>query len=403
VVAGLLVTLAALTAPLSVLANWAHGQIEDTDRYVATVGPLANDPAVQDAIAARIEQVVFGYLDVDAATDQLVQAISAQDLPPRVKATLQAAAGPLAAGIRNFVSDRIHALVQSDEFEQAWIAANRTAHSELVAALTGQGGDTVAVDNGSVQVNLAALINTLKQQLTDAGFAIAARIPEVQATFTILQSADLAKVQRGVRILDDLATWLPVAGLLLLALAIFIARDRRRMVLAAGLAVAAAMLLLGATLNIIRPIYLDALPATASQAAAGVVYDQIVSFIRLALRGVLVVALTVAVAAWLSATTGAGAAARRGIVRGIDAIRGGTSRAGLQTGQFGVALAQYRTSIRVGIVGIAALAYLLQDHPTGGTALTFVIVTVVLLLVLEVLAAAPQPGHAAADNDSSRV
>ena len=199
VVAGLLVTLAALMAPLSVLANWAHGQVEDTDRYIATVGPLANDPAVQDAIAARVEQVVFGYLDVDAATDQLVQAISAQDLPPRVEATLQAAAGPLAAGIRNFVSDRIHALVASDEFEQAWIAANRTAHSELVAALTGQGGDTIAVDNGSVRVSLAALINTLKQQLSDAGFAIADRIPEVQATFTILQSADLAKVQRMLR------------------------------------------------------------------------------------------------------------------------------------------------------------------------------------------------------------
>jgi len=386
-----------------VLANWARGQIEDTDRYVATVGPLANDPAVQDAIAARIEQVVFGYLDVDAATDQLVQAISSQDLPPRVEATLQAAAGPLAAGIRNFVSDRIHALVESDEFEQAWIAANRTAHSELVAALTGQGGDTVAIENGSVRVSLAALINTLKQQLTDAGFAIADRIPEVQATFTIMQSADLAQVQRMLRIIDDLATWLPVVGLLLLAAAIFIARDRRRMVLAAGLAVAAAMLLLGATLNIIRPIYLDSLPASTSQAAAGVVYDQIVSFIRLALRGVLVVALTVAVAAWLSARTGAGAAARRGIVRGIDAVRGGTSRAGLQTGRFGAALAEYRTSIRVGVVGIAAVAYLLQDHPTGRTALTFVIVTAVLLLVLEVLAAAPQPSRAVANNDSSGV
>jgi len=319
-----------------------------------------------------------------------------------VEVTLQAAAGPLAAGIRNFVSDRIQALVESDDFEQAWIAANRTAHAELVAALTGQGGDTVAVDNGSVRVSLAALINTLKQQLTDAGFAIADRIPEVQATFTIMQSADLAKVQRMLRILDDLATWLPVVGLLFLAAAIVIARDRRRVVLAAGLALAAAMLLLGATLNIIRPIYLDSLPASVSQAAAGVVYDQIVSFIRLALRGVLVVALTVAVAAWLSATTGAGAAARRGIVRGIDAVRGGTSRAGLQTGRFGAALAEYRTSIRVGIVGVAALAYLLQDHPTGRTALTLVIVTLVLLLVLEVLAA-PQPRQPVANNDSSGV
>ena len=78
------------------------------------------------------------------------------------------------------------------------------------------------------------------------------------------------------------------------------------MVLAAGLAVAGAMLLLGATLNAMRPIYLDALPESSSAAAAGAVYDQLVSFIRIALRGLLVVALTVAVVAWLSAPTGPG-------------------------------------------------------------------------------------------------
>jgi hypothetical protein len=38
------------------------------------------------------------------------------------------------------------------------------------------------------------------------------------------------------------------------------------------------------------------------------------------------------------------------------------------------------------VVGLAAVGYLAQDHPTGGTALTFVLVTAVVLLVLEVLA-----------------
>ncbi len=180
VVAGLLVAIAALLAPLSVLATWASGQIQDTDRYVATVGPLANDPDVQKAIARRAEQVIFSYLDLDAAMDQLTQAISDQGVPPRVDATLQALAGPLASGIRSFVSDRILAFVQTDAFEQAWIEANRTAHTELVAALTGEDGGAVTVNNGTVQVNLAVLINTIKQQLADAGFGIADRIPEVR-------------------------------------------------------------------------------------------------------------------------------------------------------------------------------------------------------------------------------
>jgi hypothetical protein len=390
VVAGLLVALAALLAPLSVLSTWASGQIQDTDQYLATVAPLASDPDVQAAIVVRVEQVIYSYLDLDASIDDVVVALEDQGLPENAAATLSALAGPLATGIRSFIHERIVALVASDAFETAWVEANRTAHAELVAALTGEGGGAVEIDKGAVSVNLAVLINTLKQQLVDAGFGIAERIPEVAASFTIVQSDDLATVQNLLGVLDNLSTWLPVIGLGLLAAAVAVARDRRRWVLVSGLAVAGSMLLLGATLNAIRPIYLDALPESSSPEAAGAIYDQLVSFIRMALRGVGIVALTVAVVAWFSASRGAGAAARRGLVKGIDGLRRGTSRTGLNTGKFGVALAQYRGPIRVAVVGIAAVGYLAQDHPTGGTALAFVLGTAVVLLVLAVLAADPE-------------
>ena len=223
----------------------------------------------------------------------------------------------------------------------------------------------------------------------------------MQASFTIVQSDDLGKVQTLLGLLDDLSTWIPIVGLVLIATAVMIARDRRRMILVSGLAVAGSMLLLGATLNVIRPFYLDALPESSSAAAAGAVYDQLVSFIRLALRGVLVVGLTVAVVAWFSAPRGAGASARAALVGGIDGLRRGTARAGLNTGKLGVTLAQYRGPIRFAVVGIAAVAYLAQDHPTGGTALAFVLGTAVVLLVLAVLAAAPE--DAAADEADQTV
>jgi len=399
VVAGLLVFIAALLAPLSVLSTWANGQIRDTDRYVATVAPLASDPAVQAAVTARLEEVIFSYLDLDKLTTELVTALEGRGLPPAAATTLEALAGPLETGVRSFVSDRIAQLVASDAFEQAWIEANRTAHKELVAALTGETDGAVEVNRGTVSVNLAVLINTVKKQLSDAGFAIADRIPEVSATFTILQSEDLGKVQTLIGLIDDLSTWLPAVCIGLLVIAVLIARDRRRMVLVSGLAVAASMLLLGATLNVLRPIYLDALPASSSAAAAGAVYDQLVSFIRLALRGVLVVALTVAVVAWFSARSGPGASARAGLVGALGAMRRGTARAGLQTGRFGEALATYKGPIRLAVVGIAAVGYLAQDHPTGNTALVFVVLTAVVLGLLEVLAAEPVP--AVADGDGA--
>jgi hypothetical protein len=390
VVAGLLVTVAALLAPLSVLATWASGQIQDTDRYLETVAPLASDPDVQDAIVVRVEQVVYSYLDLDATIDQVVVALKDQGLSEDAAATLSALTGPLATGVRSFIHDRITALVRSDAFEQAWVEANRTAHSELVAALTGETGGSVEIDKGAVSVNLAVLINTLKQQLVEAGFGIADRIPDVAASFTIVESDDLGKVQSLLGVLDNLSTWLPVVGLALVAAAVAVSRDRRRWLMVSGLAVAGSMLLLGATLNAIRPIYLDSLPESSSAAAAGAIYDQLVSFIRVALRGVGVIGLTVAVVAWFSASRGAGATARAGLVRGIDGLRRGTARTGLRTGNLGVALAQYRGPIRIAVVGIAAVGYLAQDHPTGGTALAFVLGTAAVLLVLAVLAAEPE-------------
>ncbi|WP_426244830.1 hypothetical protein [Nocardioides sp. LHG3406-4] len=146
--AGLLIAMAALLAPLSVLATWAGGQIQDTDRYLATVAPLADDPDVQDAVAARIEEVVFSYLDLDAATDQLITALEAPGRPPEAADTLRALSGPLTSGVRSFVRDRIDALVRSDAIAKARVEAKRTAQSEPVAALTGK-------TDGAVEISTA--------------------------------------------------------------------------------------------------------------------------------------------------------------------------------------------------------------------------------------------------------
>ena len=68
VVATLLIVLGCVLAPLSVVAVWARNQVTNTDRYVATVSPLASDPAIQNAIADQITAQVFRYLDVRGLT-----------------------------------------------------------------------------------------------------------------------------------------------------------------------------------------------------------------------------------------------------------------------------------------------------------------------------------------------
>jgi hypothetical protein len=390
-VAGVLITLGALLAPLSILAMWAHDEVADTDRYVASVTPLGTDPAVQNAIIDRITTEIFARLDVKAVTQEAVDALAEQGLPPRAAESLKALSTPLANGVRSFVTERVTRIIKSPEFADAWIAANREAHSQLVAVLTGEGTDTIDVSGNTVSVNLAAVIETVKVQLTDAGFALADRIPEVNAQFTIMESADLAKAQGFFGLLKSLARALPVIALLLLAAAVYVARSRRRALMAAALAVAASMFLLGGALNAFRPVYLDAIPADQlPRDAAASIYDTLVYFIRLNLRAVLVVALAVAAGAWLSGPTAGALAVRRGLARVMAGIRGGGERVGVSTGPVGVFAYTYRTALRAGVIGIALVVYVQAAHPTGGWTLKVLGITVAALLLLELVARPPK-------------
>jgi hypothetical protein len=400
-VAAILVAIAALLAPLSVVATWARDQVGDTDRYVQTVGPLASDPAVQNAIINRTTSEIVSRLDIPGLTSQAVDALQGQGLPPRVADGLTALSVPLTNGVDNFIKDRVTRIVKSPQFEQAWVEANRSAHTQMVAVLTGKDTDQVTVTDNAVSINLAVLIETVKKQLVAAGFTRAANLPVVNAQFTVFESDDLAKAQRGFRALEAAARWLPILALVLLAVAIYISRSRRKALLAAALAVAAGMLLLGAALNIFRPIYLNAVPADQLPTnAAASIYDQVVSFIRFNLRAVLVVALAIAAGAWLSGPWASAVAVRRGIAKATAGVRGGGERVGLRTGPVGTFVYRYRTLLRSVVIAIAVLVYVQAAHPTGSWTLGVLGYLVVALAVVELLAAPPAER---ASNDASEL
>ena len=107
VVAATLITLSCVLAPLSVTAVWANRQVSDTDRYVETVAPLAHDPAIQSAIAARVTQEVLARVDVNAITAQTLDAISKLNLPPRAAAGLAALQVPIVNGVQNFIASEV--------------------------------------------------------------------------------------------------------------------------------------------------------------------------------------------------------------------------------------------------------------------------------------------------------
>jgi len=76
IVAAVCIVVACLLAPLSVVAVWTRNQVTNTDRYVATVSPLASDPAIQDAVADQITAQVLAYIDIQGLTTQAVEALA---------------------------------------------------------------------------------------------------------------------------------------------------------------------------------------------------------------------------------------------------------------------------------------------------------------------------------------
>ena len=50
-------------------------------------------------------------------------------------------------------------LVDLGRFADAWEEANRVAHTQMVAVLTGETGEAVEVSGGAVQLNLAPVID----------------------------------------------------------------------------------------------------------------------------------------------------------------------------------------------------------------------------------------------------
>jgi hypothetical protein len=350
------------------------------------VSPLASEPAIQAAMADKITEQVFTYIDVEGITNQALEALGNQGLPPQLATQLQALSVPLANGIESFTRGQVDRVVQSDAFADAWVSANRVAHEELVAALTGDTSGSITVENDTVSVNMAAFIATVKERLVDRGFTLAERIPEVDASFVLFQSADIVRARRAFNLLDTLGIWLPIIALLLIAVGVYVAKSHRRALVGAGLGVAIAMVVLALGLTIFRTIYLNAVPADVlPHDAAALLYDTIIRFLRLGLRTVLVLALIIAAAAFLTGPSVTAVRTRRAITTAIDRLRGGAEQAGWNTGPVGAWVYRNKTALRIVAVSVAAIALVFWGRPTGKVVIGLSLALLVVLAIIEFL------------------
>lgn len=385
------IVLAALLAPVAVVASWARGLVTDTDRYLATVAPLADDPQIQSAVANRVTGAIVEAINLEQLASDATTAVVDLGLPPRLAGLVESLQGPLVDAATNVVHSAVERVVTSDLFATAWVEANRAVQSQVSAVLRGDPDAVASIDaQGTLTVDLTPVIDAARAALSDAGFTIIDRLPTISATFPLVQSAELVHAQTAYRWLDVLGTWLPWLVIGLLAAGVLLSRNKARALVVAGLTLAGAMLLLGLALTIGRSVYTNSLPPAIQRPdAAVVVYDQVVSLLRVALRSALALGLVVALVAFVSGNTAAARSLRGGWGRGTAWLRGAGERRGVTSGPVGIWLDEQRTLVRIVIAGGAALAVAFADQLTPGYVVTVGVVALVVL-ALTSLAARPR-------------
>jgi hypothetical protein len=384
-VAAVAITLGCVLAPVSVLGVWAANQVSNTDRYVANMAPLIQEPSIQHALSTRITTEITSRVDVPALTAGASAELAQANLP-RVSSLLSNFQGQIVSGIDSAISTAVSRAVASPAMATLWTSANRVAHQGIVRVLSGQGNGALSVVNNQVVLQLGPLIAQVKANLTAQGYGFASKIPAVNSTFPLFEAPNLAKAQQGYRLITTLRWVLPLLSLALLGAGIWVARRHRRALIGAALGLSASMLVLAAGLLIARAIYLNSVPQSALPAdAAAALYDTLVRFIRDGLRVLLVIGLVVAAGAFLAGPSSAAVRTRRAVGSGIGWVRARGERAGLRTGPVGTWVGAHKTVLRAAAVGVAVLVFVFWGQPTLAVVVWLVVLLLVVLGLIELI------------------
>lgn len=277
-----LATLLLVLVPVTAVAVWARAQLLDTERFVQTVGPVIEEPAVQNALAAAT---------ADSAATALQRRL-ASELP----AQLRPLAPALTSQLEPFVQRTALEVLDAPATARVWRAATELSHEQLVRVLRGDSRLVLAAQDGVV-VDLTGISGQVSAALADRGVPVAEGTRSVR--LVLLDGQTLTQVQRAVSLLDTAATALPWV-VLVVALATALLHPRRgAALLLVGVGGGAAVLLLLLALG--QGVYIDTLPDDeVARAGAGALADLLLAGLRFAGRALLLTAVVGAAVAWLS-------------------------------------------------------------------------------------------------------
>ena len=258
-----LVIITSLFVLIASVAVWGKRTLFDTGRFTKVVASVLDDPAVTNAMAVKLTDTVFDAVQQTG--------VVADNTPQQLQKLLPVLRGAL----RGFVTEQVDNFLASDRGQQIMVRAVGRAHSAAMRVLEGEKpGNSVNVENGAVVLNLVPAVNAVIGRVQDRGLLTDKKLPELsdsqspqeqisalskalginlKPTFgqiTVYQNDKIshaetyvATAQKIAKQIKRLVVMLVLVALLLIAVTILVAYDRRRAVIMLGIGVATAVVL----------------------------------------------------------------------------------------------------------------------------------------------------------------
>lgn len=206
--------LAAIIAFVSAMTIWVNRQALETDTWVETSSALLEDDEIRHALAVYLVDQLYESVDVSAE----LQAA----LPEQVKPL----AAPIAGGIYELAIRTADTILGRPAVQTVWEDANRKAHETLVKIIEDE-GRFFSTGGGDVVLDLRPLVQQLGERL-GVSERLEERLGPDAGQITIMESDQLGLVQTSARLIKMLSPFIALVMIALFALAVFLARGRRR-------------------------------------------------------------------------------------------------------------------------------------------------------------------------------
>ncbi|WP_020076973.1 hypothetical protein [Cryocola sp. 340MFSha3.1] len=385
--ATVLIVLGAILAPVAVVASWAKVQLTDTDSFVATYAPLAHDPGVQAFVTDEAVTAVQDNVDIDQLTSQVIDGITDLGTGPVATKALESLKGPLAQGVESLLRSTVQRFVASDAFAQVWQQALRTSHDQLIATMQNDPKAAVTVgSDGSVGIQLAPIIDRVKQLLLDQGVTFAGQIPSVDRTITVAQNSSIPTLQLFYGLAVAAGAWLPWVAIGLLALGVVVARRRALALIWAAVALGLAMGITLAAIGIGRLVFVSSVsPSLVPSGLAQTLFSTVTDAMIATAVAVLVLAIAVAVVGWFSGPFAVPRRLRGFFGDGVAWVRQSAERHGITTGRAGEWMYAQRTLLRAAVAVIAAAVVLFVRPLTPALIIWTLVLAALVVAILELV------------------